>query len=995
MIKRIVYFLFVALLGFACSDKDVDNENTSGNGKLQISIDKTDIVLPAEGGSATFTVTANGTWYIQGAKAWCQISPAKGEAGETTVEVRVVENPTLYEDRNTTLSVSGENLTVTQKKVNAIILSQDKFTVPMKGDTVSIEVKHNVDLEVVIPEESAGWISQLIPSKALATTNYSFIIGKNEGLETRSGQIIFKDKATTAADTVYIFQAYEEVLALVNDLATVKNTGGELMVELRSNLTYEVIIPDQFGWLHKAPENRAIRDDRVYFTADPLEGEDNREAIVIFKASGRTATDTLGICQIADGSLLLMKSVFELGAEATTLRVKLKECRFETELLTNSGVWIEKISPAPATKGGFRKDSLTYNIRRNVTAQTRYAAIVFTETETGIHDTLKIFQQGVDIPPAITGNRLARASYNPAREKDKGVLISWRLLPEDDENIAFDIYRSVNGGEETLLNDQPITSSSCFKDATARIGDINTYRITQSGTQQTLANCEMTPALAANFYRSIPLNMNVPDPSFEYLPGDAAVGDLDGDGEYEIVLKREVNPTDNTADGGPQRGTMLLEAYRMDGSFMWRINMGKNIRQGPHYTPFIVYDLDGDGRDEIAIRTAEGTEFGDGYVIGDVDGDGKTDYVNPKTGLVLEGPEFLSVIDGATGIELARTGYIPRGDEATWKEYWGDNWGNRIDRFLMGVGDFGGSRPNIAICRGYYHNFQIWAVEYTGGELQVRWKFNTDPNYPSYRAQGNHNLSIGDVDNDGYDEIIYGACAIDHNGKGMYSTGLGHGDALHLGDFDPERPGLEVLDCHEEPKEYGSAGTEFRDAASGRLIFGLPGGGADVGRCLVADIDPDYPGCEIWSSASGGIYTCKGQLITTSLPQSTKNADSYNMAIWWSGSLNRQLLDRGVINSYKEGRLLTIYDLGITFCNGTKSNPCFYGDIWGDWREEIICASTDGKSLKIFTTDYDCDYRFPYLMSDHIYRLSAAHQNIGYNQPTHTGYYLGSDLIKK
>lgn len=996
MLKLTIYILFALLFCFACSQDKVENEDGNGGSGSAIAFDKTDIILPADGGTATFVVTAGKSWTLQGMKSWCQVSPVTGEAGQTTVTVTVTGDPTLYTDRNTTLSAGTSNLTVTQKKIDALTLSLDKYTIAPKGDTITVEVKHSVELDVVLSEKDAKWISRTPSSKALSTSKLQFIIAENDATEVRTGEIILKDKASNLADTILVYQAANTVLALVNDLMIIQNTGGDFFVDLRSNLTYDVEIPAVHNWIQKAPESKAIRDDRVYFTADPLTGDDNREALIIFKAKGVNMSDTLGLCQTADGSLLLMKSVFHFGPQSDTVAVKIKQTPFTTQILEGE-VWVERRAFLP-TRSAFRKDSVQLLIRLNPTALNRSARIVFTETPTGITDTLKITQDASVVQPIISGNRLAVASYNPSGKKT--VLVSWRLLPTDPKDVGFDIYRSVNGAEEILLNpDKAITTSSCYLDATADVSKLNTYRIVQTGTTTTLATCEMTPALAANFYRSIPLNMNVPDPSLSYLPGDAAVGDLDGDGEYEIVVKREVNPTDN--EKGLQSGTMLLEAYRLDGSFMWRMNMGRNIRQGAHYTPFIVYDFDGDGRDEIAIRTSEGTQFGDGYTIGDINEDGKTDYVNKNAssstyGMVLEGPEFLSVIDGSSGTELARTDYIPRGDKSTWSAYWGDDWGNRIDRFLMGVGNFGGSRPGILICRGYYHNFQVWALDFQGGQLYSRWKFNTDPTYPEYRGQGNHNLSIGDVDNDGYDEIIYGACAIDHNGRGMYSTGRGHGDALHLGDFDPNRPGLEVLTCHEDPNQYGNAGTEFRDAASGKLIFGLPGGPkVDVGRCLVADIDPDSPGCEIWSSASGGLYSCTGKLLSSKLPQSTKDADSYNMAIWWSGSLNRQLLDRNVIQSYKDGRLLTIYDYHTVFNNGTKSNPCFYGDIWGDWREEVICAGDDGRSLKIFTTEHATDYRFPYLMSDHIYKLSATLQNIGYNQPTHTGYYIGSDLIQK
>lgn len=607
----------------------------------------------------------------------------------------------------------------------------------------------------------------------------------------------------------------------------------------------------------------------------------------------------------------------------------------------------------------------------------------------------------------ISDRRAMTASYNTKFQSDKvkaierkGVLVSWRFLDTDPDDIAFDIYRSTDGGNFEKLNNNPIANSSNYKDLTADVTVNNEYKVCKTGSTETLCSYTFTPAMAQNFYRTIKLNTNVPDPSLVYQANDAAVGDLDGDGEYEIVLKRSVVNHDNTAKT-VDPGSCLLEAYKLNGAFLWRIDLGINIRQGPHYTPFIVYDLNGDGRAEVAVRTSEGTTFGDGTTIGDTNGDKRIDYRNKTNGRVLEGPEFLSVIDGSTGTELARTDYIPRGEEDTWMSYWGDNWGNRIDRFLMAVGHFGSmdGQASIVISRGYYQNWQMAAYDLSGNELRKRWHFNTYPDNQQYKGEGNHNLAVGDVDNDGKDEIIFGSCCIDHNGTGLYATGLGHGDALHLGKFDPTREGLQVVACKEECKRNGNVGLEFRDAGTGQLIWSLQGSGGDVGRCMVADIDPDSPGCEVWASyPKNQIFSCKGELLNRSQPSGKGGGQSYNMGIWWSGSLNRQVLDGVLINGRAgelETRLFTGSNFGVKSINSSKANPCFYGDIWGDWREEIIYASSDNTELRIFTTDFETEHRFRPLMNDHIYKMSATLQNIGYNQPTHTGFYLGSDLQKK
>ena len=617
------------------------------------------------------------------------------------------------------------------------------------------------------------------------------------------------------------------------------------------------------------------------------------------------------------------------------------------------------------------------------------------------------------VESATSTNRAMVASYNTIFEKgienveQKGVLISWRWLSSDPSDITFDIYRSTNGDSYRKLNKKPITSSN-YKDLKADVSKKNEYQIRIANTDNILCSCIFTPEMAATFYRSIPLKMdNLPKTNKPYLVSDAAIGDLDGDGEYEIVIKRHTESIDN-AKSGLAEGSCLLEAYRLNGTFMWRIDLGPNIRQGTHYTPFIVYDLNGDGKAELAVRTAEMTKFGDGKTIGDVNKDGYTYYVDTnkdsKTyGKILEGPEFLSIIDGITGVEIARTNYIDRGTKDTQEEYWGDSYGNRIDRFLMGVGHFNSpnGKPIIIMCRGYYKNFQIVALDLEGSELKKRWHFDTYPNYQDYCGQGNHNLAIGDVDDDGKDEIIYGACAIDHDGKGLYSTGLGHGDALHLGKFDPSQKGLQVVCCHEKPKLYGDCGTEMHDAATGKILTRIPGQGEDIGRCMIADIDPDTPGCEMWASTpNGNLYSCKGELLAKKAPVYKPGAHyTYNMGIWWSGSLNRQMLDRGRVVAYGQNgtpEILFIADHhGATTAHGTKANPSFYADIWGDWREEMIYVTPDYTELRIFTTDFETQYRFRPLMDDHIYKMSATLQNVGYNQPTHTGFYLGSDLDKK
>jgi rhamnogalacturonan endolyase len=569
------------------------------------------------------------------------------------------------------------------------------------------------------------------------------------------------------------------------------------------------------------------------------------------------------------------------------------------------------------------------------------------------------------------------------RQGDGKVYIGWRLLGTDPEAIAFNVYRSANGKEATKLNAEPVTRSTDFVDGNADVRQKNKYfvRAVLNGQEGEGSGAFELPTNAAS-YLSIPLR--TPE---GYTPNDGSVGDLDGDGEYEIVLHQASRGRDNSQGG--RTGEPILEAYKVDGSFLWRINLGKNIREGAHYTQFMVYDLDGDGKAELVCKTADGTIDGQGNVIGDA----KADYRNAN-GYVLDGPEFLTVFEGATGKALATTNYIPARGSA---HDWGDDYGNRVDRFLACVAYLDGVRPSVVMCRGYYTRTVLAAWNWRGGKLTNVWTFDSDDGTPgnrAYRGQGDHSVTVGDIDGDGRDEIIYGACAIDDNGKGLYSTGLGHGDALHLSDIDPDRAGLEVFNIHERPQHPN--GAEFRDARTGRLIWGKPGGtepAPDVGRGVAMDIDPRHHGYEMWASGEGlrGIWNVKGEQISGEKPRSC------NFGVWWDGDFLRELLDRNVIwkwnwESGTETRLLVAEDCSAN--NGTKSTPVLCADILGDWREEVIWRTRDNNELRIYTTTIPSQHRLYALMHDPQYRLSVAWQNVGYNQPTQPGFYLGEGMAK-
>jgi rhamnogalacturonan endolyase len=564
--------------------------------------------------------------------------------------------------------------------------------------------------------------------------------------------------------------------------------------------------------------------------------------------------------------------------------------------------------------------------------------------------------------------------------EDGSVLVSWRLLGTDPSEVAFDVYRSVDEKAPIRLNSSPVQQSTNWLDQGVPSAGRCRYWVQPVIDGQRVIASRPYRLVRGQPYLSIPLRT---PPG--YTPNDASVGDLTGDGEYEIVLQQTGRSRDNSQAGFTD--PPILEAYRLDGTFLWRIHLGRNIREGAHYTQMVVYDLDGDGRAEIACKTADGTLDGQGNVLGDLDADHRN-----QDGCVLDGPEWMTVFDGPTGAALATVDYIPpRGDVRSW----GDGSGNRVDRFLAAVAYLDGRRPSLIMCRVYYTRSVVAAWNYRDGQLSHVWTFDSDDGTPGngdYRGQGNHSLSVGDVDGDGCDEIIYGACAIDHDGTGLYTTRLGHGDAMHLADIDPDRPGLEVWGIHEKPRH--PFGANLRDAATGRVIWGLPL--KDPGRGLAMDIDPRHRGYECWTNDSDGLYGCQGNKISDRKPRSC------NMGIWWDGDLLRELLDgsdarrRGgaFIDKWDYERATTVRllsgtDFDCVTNNGTKANPCLVADILGDWREEVIWRTRDNQELRVFSTPIPTDVRLTTLMHDPVYRLGIAWQNVGYNQPAHPSFYLG------
>ena len=550
---------------------------------------------------------------------------------------------------------------------------------------------------------------------------------------------------------------------------------------------------------------------------------------------------------------------------------------------------------------------------------------------------------------------------------DDGVYIGWRLLATDPDSIQFNVYRG-----STKINQEPIASSTNFIDADGAINDTYSVAPVIDGVELA-ASHEVIPW--NQNYKTIPLQRppsgrTTDGVNYSYRPNDASTADLDGDGQYELVLKWDPsNSKDNSQSG--YTGNVYLDGLEMDGTLLWRIDLGRNIRAGAHYTQFMVYDLDGDGRAEVACKTADATIDGLGTIIGDAD----ADYRN-SNGYILSGPEFFTIFDGLSGAALATTDYLPaRGRVSSW----GDSYGNRVDRFLAGIAYLDGERPSVVMCRGYYTRTVLVAWDWRDGRLTNRWIFDTNNGYSAYAGQGNHQLSVADLDHDGKDEIVYGSMAVDNDGTGLWNSRLGHGDALHVSDIDPTRAGLEVWGIHEN----AAIGSALREGKTGKIIWGT--GLADVGRGVSANLDDSQEGMECWGGTNG-LRSAKNVRVGGAPPSS-------NHVVWWDGDLLRELLDSNNIRKYGGSHPTLLVANGCSSNNGTKSNPSLQADLYGDWREEVIWRTNDNSALRIYTTTTITPYRLVTLMHDRQYRLAIAWQNVGYNQPPHTSYYIGASML--
>ncbi len=600
---------------------------------------------------------------------------------------------------------------------------------------------------------------------------------------------------------------------------------------------------------------------------------------------------------------------------------------------------------------------------------------------------------GVGLLLAVTSSAAAQRQMENltqgivAVKQSGAVYVGWRLFGTDPESVAFNLY-CVTGEEDPVkVNETPISDSTNYVDHEADTSKPLQYFVRPLLNGKELAASKPARAWNAN-YLEIPIRP-IPD----YQPGDASIADLDGDGEYEIVLHQVSHGRDNAFPG--ITGAPVFDAYKLDGTHLWRINLGINIRDGEHYTQFMAYDLDGDGKAEMACKTADGTTDAAGQVIGDKDW--RTHKEGDRThGRILDGPEYFTIFDGATGKALKTVDYVPnRYPIDGWGGIGGnggnDNYGNRCDRFLACVAYLDGDRPSVVMCRGVYGRIVMAAWDWRDGNLTSRWVFDSGISYPPfsdaspYSGMGGHSLSVADVDEDGKDEIVYHSMVVDDNGQGLYSTGMRHGDAMHCSDMYPDRPGLEVFTVHENEDDtvrFGTPGAAMRGARTGEILW-KHSPGVDVGGGLAADIDPRYRGYEAWGGP-GGLRDAHGSQIGPS-PRSS------GWAIWWDGDLLRELISRSAVTkwNWQTGAEETLFDTG---ARGGGRGPNLMGDFIGDWREELLMTAPDGQSLRLYTTTTPTARRLYTLMHDPQYRLAIAWQNVVYNKPPHPGFFLGDGM---
>ena len=558
-----------------------------------------------------------------------------------------------------------------------------------------------------------------------------------------------------------------------------------------------------------------------------------------------------------------------------------------------------------------------------------------------------------------------------------GIYVGWRMFgyeydATNPSSVSYNVYRD---GSKIAS----VTDSTNYLDAAGSTTSAYTVTAVMGGSEG--VQSPKATAWAQNYLR-IPLS----PPGTGYEANDGSPGDLDGDGKYEIVLKWVPSNAQDNSKSGVTDST-YLDGIKLDGTQMWRIDLGPNIRSGAHYTQVSVYDFDGDGKAEIAVKTAPGTKDGTGQYLskGPAASDDDSKVYRNTDGYILTGPEYLTVFDGATGKELATVDYpVLRGTVSAW----GDDYGNRVDRFNSGVafvsdtgkGKSATGRPSIVMQRGYYTRLTVSALNWRDGALTKVWTFDSDVSGNSRAAgQGDHSAMTADTDGDGAQEIITGATTIGSDGTLRCTTGAGHGDAMHVGELVVGK-GISVFSVHED-----AGGYDVHDGNTCAYYVNVTDKGNDNGRGVAEDVAPSSPGAEMWSATSAALYSCAdGSTVSSTEPP------SQNFLIYWDADESREVEDGATIKKFSGSTLLNAS--GCSGNNGTKNTPTLTADLLGDWREELVVRETNNSALRIYTTTDLTKRRIYTLMHDPTYRMQVSFEQASYNQPPHTGFHIGNGM---
>lgn len=624
-----------------------------------------------------------------------------------------------------------------------------------------------------------------------------------------------------------------------------------------------------------------------------------------------------------------------------------------------------------------------------------------------------------------------------AIKTDGGVYLSWRLFDSEDnifgsadKNVSFNVYRDGKKISE-------VATKTNYVDST--VGTNYSVAPVINGVEGEKCN---PVTVYNNSYFDIPIlkpdDETIYDPSgnelatYSFFPADCSTGDVDGDGEYEIIVKWTSSEHDVGSPGDPAySGTVHLAAYKLDGTKLWKndIALGKNVYSSAHTLQFLVYDFDGDGKSEVMCQTSLGSKDGQGeYVSNAAQTDEEikaiTDEENSTAdyrgyGRITEGKEFLTVFNGETGVAMDTINLPTTRGSENGVDY-GDDFGNRSNRFVSDIAYLDGEKPYAIYLRGYYfgrngkQRTSIAGISWDGTALSPTYRFDTQKGQEGYYdgayqyvGNGNHNCTVADVDNDGKDEFITGALCMEVNDdnefRPKWCTYLQHGDALHIGNYDPTHTGFEFFTVHEDSGTNSLSGNDITldfgmsviDAETGNIMF-HEGASDDTGRGVMANVGAGgyY---QIWSAKNSARQSNGGTDFTTATSLTGRNTPSMNFRIFWDGDLYDNLLDGANITDWNGRNMSNIFSAGNYNCvsiNGTKANPSLQADLFGDWREEVVYPTSDGTALRVFSTTDTTDYKIKTLMQDPVYRSGVAAEQTAYNQPPHVGFYMGKEVFE-